>query len=181
MKNNEINAAIAAMTSAKTYRQKQSALKMARSAGMAVNVLLNAQNATLTTEIDRLVTGYGAIVKTNSKRAKIDRAIGQTRSQHAGIIAENTEMPHVWDDTRPIAEKLWQLAKAGASSTSAGITFKKECDLYTTYAGDAARAIALLKLPSTNRRGVLTASFNATQKTLICDRAKVAGITLNIV
>lgn len=177
MKNNEINAAIAAMKLAKTYRQKQAALKVGRSAGMAVNVPLNAKESTLASEIDRLVTGYGAIVKTNSKRAKIDRAIGKTRSQHAGIIADNTEMPHIWDDTRPIAEKLWQLAKAG---NGAGITFKKEGDLYTTYAGDAARAIALFKLPSTNRCGVLTASFNATQKTLICDRAKTAGITLNI-
>jgi len=178
MKYNAVNAAIAAMKTAKTYRDKQAALKMARSAGMAVNVPLNAKESTLASEIDRLVTGYGAIVKTNSKRVKIDRAIGKVRSQNAGIIADNTEMPSVWDDTRPIAEKLWQLAKAG---NGAGITFKKEGDVYVTYAGDAARAIALLKLPSTNRRGVLTASFNATQKTLICDRAKTAGITLHIV
>ncbi len=178
MKNNEINAAIAAMKLAKTYRQKQAALKVGRSAGMAVNVPLNATESTLASEIDRLVAGYGAIVKTNSKRAKIDRAIGKVRSQNAGIIADNTDMPHVWDDTRPIAEKLWQLAKA---ARGAGITFKKEGGVYVTYAGDAARAIGLLNLPSTNRHGVLTASFSTTQESVIRDRAKAAGITLHIV
>jgi len=145
MKNNAVNAAIAAMKAAKTYREKQLALKMALSAGMKVSVPLGAKENTIAIEIARLIEGYAPIVKTVDKVVKADLAIDKVRSQNAGI------------------------------------TFRKEAGFFVASAEDAARAIAYLDMPTTSHAGVLLTGFRITQEGVMRDRAKAAGITLNLV
>jgi hypothetical protein len=68
--------AIAAMEAATTYRQKQVALKMAKMADMSIEVALNANYDTIASECDRLIAGYGPIVR--STETAIENEIANT-------------------------------------------------------------------------------------------------------